>query len=302
MNKDDHRKITQFTTKYFEHLFTSEFIKLLKEKGSLIAEGSKKEDEGVFTRKMNWHFYRAENSPYLKPFLFGGIHPSSRKRFIEHATILTEKVNTNNNVKSIFLLAGRIIHHIQDMSTPAHVIPIYHGPSLNPLHSFSIKDGFEEFSKSNIEKYLPGVQNLINDNKDYDRNLKESNGTMISLYDLVAKRTLDYLESDNARFKAKVNGVEKTVTPDLFWKKFDPTKLNNDKKNGWGSYGLFGKGTGEKCYFGKSCTKEDNEDNKDSYSISFSDYEHIYTHLLKQMMVDTLTVLLYVEKHILKLS
>ena len=303
MNKNDHEKITKFATKNFKHLFTSEFKKLLEveEKRSYIAEGSKKEDEGVFVRSKNWHFYRAENSHYLKPFPLllglGTIHPSSRNRFIEHTTTLANKRDTSN-IESIFLLAGRIIHHIQDMSTPAHVIPIYHGPTIYPVHFPSKKDGFENFSENHIDNYLQTSKISITHN-DQDRIIKESNNNMISLYDLVANRTLEYLESDNACFKAKVNGIEKTVTPDLFWLKFDPIEPHNDKRDGWGRYGPFGEVIDKKCYFGvPSSTKKYNGDN---YSISFSNYKHIYTYLLKQMVVDTLTVLLYVEKNILKL-
>jgi len=35
------------------------------------------------------------------------------------------------------LVSGRLTHHIQDMSTPSHVVPVYHGPGL--------KDEYENF-------------------------------------------------------------------------------------------------------------------------------------------------------------
>ena len=33
------------------------------------------------------------------------------------------------------ILVGRILHHVQDMSTPSHVVPVYHG--------LVVKDRFE---------------------------------------------------------------------------------------------------------------------------------------------------------------
>ncbi len=301
MNKSDHEKITRFTIDSFEDLFTSEFRKLLGEKGSLISQGSKKEDEGGLVRILNWHFYRAEDSPYLKPFPFmvlGTTHPSSRKIFTEHAAALLNKTN-NNDIEAIFLLAGRIIHHIQDMSTPAHVVPVYHGPTLYPKYFPSKKDAFEEFSKKHIDNYL-STSEISMTFEENDRIIKESNSTILSLYDQVAKRTLSYLKSDESSFKVKVNGIKEKGTCDLFWIKFDPIKPRHNKTDGWGEYGLFGEVSKDKKYFGaSSCIKKYNGD---TYTIDFKDYEHIYIHFIKQMVLDTLTVLCYVEKHILKLS
>jgi hypothetical protein len=292
MHKSDHQKISKFAIDISQGIFSSDFRKIVDQYGALVVEGSKKEDEGGLTRAKNWHFYRAENSPYLKKFLslLGTIYPSSRNIYTIHtfelSGLLSKREKSDHD--KIMLLTGRIIHHIQDMSTPAHVMPIYHGPAF-PF-SFSKKhDAFEEFSKNHIDNYLilnPG--NVIS-NSVRERIEKESEMDLIDLYDLAANRTLVYLESDEATFSAYIDGKVKTVGSDLFWIKYDP-----EMHDGWGEYGPFGeapKGSG--VPFDTSDTREYKGA---KYTIFFADYEHIYTHLVRQMIIDALTVLRHIEK------
>ena len=64
---------------------------------------------------------------------------------------------------------GRILHHIQDMSTPSHVLPIYHGPKF-PLYVSlkKIEDHFETFMYKNDDNitledvHIPSSDNNIN--------------------------------------------------------------------------------------------------------------------------------------------
>lgn len=297
MHKRDHHKISGFAIDISDGIFSPNFRKVLNKHGALIADGSLKEDEGICVRPKNWHFYRVENSPYLRKFFsfIGTIHPSSRHIYTKRTCSLKELLagkRNENSIKEILLLAGRIIHHIQDMSTPAHVIPVYHGPAF-PFSFPSRHDAFEEFSKKHIDSYLmPNPENALSDTE-RDRIEKESEMDLIGLYDLVANRTLAYLESDESSFPARINGEIHTVGSDLFWVKYDPEHPRHDKRDGWGHYGPFGEAHRKSIPFD---TMESREYKGMTYTISFSDYEHIYTHLIRQMTIDALTVLRHIEK------
>lgn len=72
---------------------------------------------------------------------------------------------------------GRILHHIQDMSTPSHVLPIYHGPKF-PLYLSpkKIEDYFETFMcKNNDNITLKNVHIPLSDNSDNNINSFFSN-------------------------------------------------------------------------------------------------------------------------------
>ena len=297
MYKSDHQKISKFAIDISQDIFSSDFRKIVDQYGALVVEGSKKEDEGGLVRAKNWHFYRAENSPYLRKFLslIGTVYPSSRHIYTIHTFELSRLLNRRekSDLDKVMLLAGRIIHHIQDMSTPAHVMPVYHGPAF-PFSFPSKHDALEEFSKNHIDNYLVSNSSNAISNCDRERIEKESEMDLIDLYDLVANRTLVYLESDEASFPAHINGKVKTVGSDLFWIKYDPEHPYFDKHDGWGEYGPFGEAPrGSGVPFDTSDTREYKGA---KYTIFFADYEHIYTHLIRQMTIDALTVLRYIEK------
>ncbi len=293
MHKNDHKKITDFTINNFKSIFSKKFQQVLTKKNNkkdyFISYAAVIEDEGFFKRIKNWHFYKSENSKYLNPFcsLLGKEYPSSRKIMMEY---IDKLATSKDNINDTLILAGRIIHHIQDMSTPAHVVPIYHGLSSHPIDFPRKKDGFEKFSKDNIDYYLSNLsKEIINTN--IQNHSINSDITLIELYDNVANKTLDYLNSDSVNFNITIDSQLEKVSSTLFWIPFDIKDIKNKKTDGWGKYGILND------KFGKTTTVTID---KKEYKICFKDYEHIYIHFITQMVTDTLAVLMYLDKKIFK--
>lgn len=148
MKTTTHKTITRIAIELCKDFLSSEIF----ENRCSIIQGS--EDEDTTQRKKratNWHFYRDINrhSPiprYIK-ILKINFYPTSENILDDR---ILEMKNPNNKKERKYNYLGRILHHIQDMSTPSHVIPIYHGPKA-PL-SISIKmidDHFESFMERN---------------------------------------------------------------------------------------------------------------------------------------------------------
>lgn len=99
---------------------------MLKELSPAFAGGAVDEDEWGLTRAKNWHFYNNDNKigRYWKIILYcyGSNEHIFCKRLKKLEFMLTSKAP---NIE-IYEVAGRVAHHIQDMSSPPHVMPIYH--------------------------------------------------------------------------------------------------------------------------------------------------------------------------------
>ena len=160
---------------------------------------------------------------------------------------------------------------------------------MHPIHFPKKTDGFEKFSKNNINDYLSLDVLSESINKELYRISIEGDNTLIDLYDKVANRTLNYLQSDDTKFNIIINDKTHQASTELFWVAFDSKNIKHNKTDGWGHHGVF-----NNC-FGKTTIKK--VDNKE-YKIYFKDYKHIYIHLISQMIVDTLTVLYYVDNTI----
>jgi hypothetical protein len=93
---------------------------------SAFAGGSKKEDDPGLTRALNWHFYNnGKKIGHYRKYIFycdGSNERIYQVRLDRLENLLTEKKYPSE----IYTVAGRIAHHIQDMSSPPHAVPIYH--------------------------------------------------------------------------------------------------------------------------------------------------------------------------------
>ena len=145
MKTTTHKTITKLAIELCKDKLSNEIL----ENCYNIIQGSEDEDATqIIKRAINWHFYRDNDrsSPIPKKvrILFT---PTSKK-------ILKERIDTmilNSNDKAIkYNMLGRVLHHIQDMSTPSHVMPIYHGPKFPfKLSLGMIDDHFESFMERN---------------------------------------------------------------------------------------------------------------------------------------------------------
>src|SRR6185312_2705869 len=94
-----------------------------------IVEGAKAEDALTLTRACNWHFYNREGQVRWR-----GVNRNLDAVFRQRIRKLEKQLKTRKSHPSeIYKVAGQVLHYIQDMTVPAHVVPIYHGPGHKDL-------------------------------------------------------------------------------------------------------------------------------------------------------------------------
>lgn len=97
-----------------------------KELAAAFAKGAVDEDEIGLTRARNWHFYNNGGKIGKYRILFLHCNGSNGHIFNERLKTLNKMIVSKTSPRDIYALAGRAAHHIQDMSSPPHVMPIYH--------------------------------------------------------------------------------------------------------------------------------------------------------------------------------
>lgn len=143
MKPTTHKKITKLALEFCKDKLSSKIL----EHSSSIIQGTDDEDTTKpINRALNWHFYRAENSKIPKRVRLW-FKPTSED-------ILDKRIDSmqgcDENSDEFYNFLGRIIHHIQDMSTPSHAMPIYHGPKVPLKLAWGmIDDNFEIFMEKN---------------------------------------------------------------------------------------------------------------------------------------------------------
>lgn len=182
----------------------------LRDRAKAIVRGSVYEDDVTLERLRNWHFYRSEDSPISKR-RWGFIRPTSEHIFIEHITALRRAPRES---ETRYLLLGRLLHHIQDMSTPSHVLAIYHGPKK--------PDHFETFVEDHLCRITGSDVNPFEDVADF-----------WNLYQEAAKRTSEYVA--NGTFQALRDGVTQPLPLSEFWQTW--SEKEDGFRRGFGSFG-----------------------------------------------------------------
>lgn len=156
-----------------------------KEAASIVLEGDIAMDKGlkfdlfhffslkgekVFSlskRPLNWHFY----NPYKEKLSRVGLVEQSHSRLFNDLISGLES-NTKKHYKLLFI--GGLIHLIEDLSVPAHVVPVYHGPTiikafgpkrLEPLVSYmqEYKDEYKNMIEDAIDSIRPDTLRLGNE-------------------------------------------------------------------------------------------------------------------------------------------
>ncbi len=308
MHAKDHKKITKYTLQNYREGLSLDFLKKLKEiefenesdNEEELVQGTVDEDGFTFERAKNWHFYRSEKeeaeNELLKPFKgFFNVtyHPSSRNIMNTHTSKFVDLMKSHQNGKNIdwgdfFNILGRLIHHVQDMSTPSHVMPIFHGPAF--FKDFEWKnDTYENFSQNHIVSYLADVEENHFEKASNSINPTNLPNGFISIYDQAAQRTLNFLKSDASDIKDSNGPKPFVATSTLFWQPYDKQlDPNKGKQNrGFGKYGPKEESFGEDF----TATIEGV-----AYNIKFYMYEHIYTALISNAISDTLLCLKYADE------
>ena len=283
MKSKDHVKITQKAIELFKENSSGNSGGIFSAYQKVISKGVKDEDTTPFaTRGTNWHFYKENENLVPREVKLLGVFPTiTIYPTSEH--ILTRRIKQlENELKKSesddqFLLMGKVIHHLQDMSTPSHVVPVYHG--------MEVKNPYEKYVNRNIDEVL----NLIKGGQDGFSTV-QSYDSLISLYTSSAEQTLKYLFDDQSRFSVTVDGQEKQTGCELFWQRYgDPkdqySQDENTKFEGFGRFTTYG------INFGVD--PDDATDEK--YLLDDVVYRGIMTHFIGKAVAETVAAFAFID-------
>jgi len=199
----DHSRITHQAIKEFNYCF-EEKINLYHE--LTMEQGNRSEDLDL-VNKWIWysHYYHPEKDL-----------PSHRYESDVRVSFLEDEVRDMLQTKIgeywVSDRFGHLIHHLQDVTSPPHVVPVSH----------ALNDGFESYSISDQEFYQATTPYF--NQCSFFKNLKLL--TPLELLDVTARETLNI-----------VHGSVLTVTWEAFWKE--------SYDDSFGSYGFLGNNFGE---------------------------------------------------------
>jgi hypothetical protein len=234
MKPDDHKRITRKTVQIFNQYNQSDFSSTLLLNSERVESGATKEDVfPVYNRITNWHFFKQNQQLQPTTVYYLGIIPLPVIPTSE--VILARRIAQLKYIDGpVYLgeLVGRILHHIQDMSTPAHVVPVYHGPWL--------QDSFENYS---VSRSASELETIDIDAQEYAAICSEDANDIMSIYTKAAEETLRYL------YAVPTNGLtignNEKYGWELFWRRCidnhdNCTTLPYAKVSGFGCYGPLG--------------------------------------------------------------
>lgn len=114
---------------------------------TIFIDASTREDDITVNlqRLLNWHFYDPGSRLGRT---WWGANRSNTGRFADLAEELV--VQSGSDPGEIYEYAGRLAHHIQDMNSPPHTVPVYH----------TTKDPFDKYSTDTIFIIRPSKARL----------------------------------------------------------------------------------------------------------------------------------------------
>lgn len=206
---DDHRAITQQAFKEIATCFPKSSALLDIQ---WLVTGDLDEDTDLVTK---WFFYSHYFNPYKHLAMARG---DSAARVRNLSAYLTPGTSNSLDVSEIEDL-GHLIHHFQDMTVPAHVVPVSHG----------FFDGFESFQfAGDIASGMSCDQIAALAESDLQTILRET-----------AIQTLASVRENSVDVVAVTNGIENHLNLGLsaFW-----MESPNDR---FGDYGILGNNFGK---------------------------------------------------------
>lgn len=211
MKPQAHKILTEIAIERCREKLSADFRSHCEE----IVKGSIAEDEWKTERFRNWHFYRANDAiPHTLKKWYGTVKTTS-------LPILRTRINDldtcrrSGDKKGYFNNLGRIIHHVQDMNTPSHVIPVYHGPFR--------KDYFETFMLAVMDAGRLDAPVVFHpDLPDFE-----------ATYDKAARDTLAYIRGTSLRAE-NCDGQSVWLPLGMFWQAYAD---GNGALKGFGTFG-----------------------------------------------------------------
>ncbi|WP_277757875.1 hypothetical protein [Pseudomonas sp. A34-9] len=196
-------------------------VKLPEQLAEALAKGTEAEDSSPLTilqRITNWHFYNRNKK--LEPFWFA--HRSLDVIFSKRIEQLNELlVKPVADPVEVYEQAGRVLHYIQDMSVPGHVVPAYHaklpGNHADPFDEFESIEALPVFGLSDAQ-----CQALRDE-------AGKADATPQRFLDAAATATLQAIEQIDSAGQPVVDGAWKA-----YW--LYPARDTDEARIGWGQY------------------------------------------------------------------
>lgn len=235
-----------------------------------IIDGTDWEDALSFDRLINWHFY-PENDLLRIP-LWDVVHANSSRIVAERQKELVNEIQHGLSDR-LFTRFGRLLHHIQDMSTPSHVVPVYHGPGIpDPYEDYLISD-WDYLSHANDATLAaspePGRPNQFTE-----------------LYESAAQTTQAALSPAKMTVTLMIDGVPTQTDTGLFWlthKQVNPKgETPKHYAHGFGGFGILGEHFGD-THAVSIGTHE--------YQISHQEFRRISASFINKAINDSLSAL-----------
>ena len=262
-NTSNHEAITQHAIYLLNRQCKDVYITL--EEAKMIIKGNVSEDAFGFKWAIRWcnqHFYNPLKERKHRKRIY-----SINERFERIAKRCFRRVGS----KKYFKYVGEIVHHIQDMTNPSHVVPVYHGPGL--------KDKFDEHY---LTCYFP-------DTIEINLSLPYDTPYLSSILKPVAEKTLDALKQRFDIYEMRNgNCVRQTIDWSKYW---------NENPEGWfGQYGEIGKpdkSAGQKIdnYVVEEIHKGDT-----TYYVDRRIYDDFSTQQVELAVIETARFLYYAKK------
>lgn len=244
-----------------------------------LCQGAKREDAPTLSRGLNWHFYPAneELRQADRDFLVWTLRPTSLFILGKRQAEVLYLLGTGPS-RRLFEAMGRVLHHLQDMSTPSHVVPVYHGPK--------IADPFEDF----LEVRWPQLEAFLKVELHRETLPAVTSGAdFVTLYQQAGQRLLSGLDAGQGLFPLTLNEEGTLVDSTLFWRIHATSPSIGKipfKICGFGSFGPLGEGFGT-C---SSCWIDGRE-----VRVDDAVYMKIGVYYIKAAVVDSLRALQCLE-------
>ena len=308
MKTEAHKKITEFTIHQFLDNMDGPFRTMLHPEKARIIDSTEAEDVWYRNpqRPFHWHFFHPQGVDIPDHFnVIFRFTLFSKEALRRHIAALNDnfsklkallrqtdedKERFYRKHKGLSRAIGGVLHHVQDMSTPSHVVPVFHG-SPAPGDFEPAVDTFEDFADANISQQIMGRSSWFVGEADIlDSSPAQS---YEQLYESSAVETLEFLKKTTV--KATIDGSDTvSMNSSIFWKPYD---FENDPQNGnetagFGSYGpmepFFNEKGGEGTIDGRRV------------KIEFEGFSHIYFQCLNEMIRNSYRCLKLISKEYCK--